>query len=86
MPEVSRFHGIVITMYDKDHGPPHFHARYAEYFGKYTIQDLRKLSGNLPGRIHAAVLEWASDHREELMDNWNALQNDESIRKIKPLI
>ncbi|MDP4199506.1 MAG: DUF4160 domain-containing protein [Bacteroidota bacterium] len=86
MPEISRFLGIVITMYEKDHGPPHFHARYAEYFGKYSIQDLRLLAGNLPRRIHSAVLEWASDHREELMDNWNALLNDQPIKKIEPLI
>jgi hypothetical protein len=27
MPEISRFFGIVIAMYDEDHEPPHFHAR-----------------------------------------------------------
>jgi hypothetical protein len=30
MPELSRFHGIVIKMYFGDHDPPHFHAEYAE--------------------------------------------------------
>jgi hypothetical protein len=29
MPEVSRFYGIVITMYFDEHNPPHFHAQYA---------------------------------------------------------
>ncbi len=28
MPEISRFFGIVIAMYYRDHQPPHFHARY----------------------------------------------------------
>ena len=28
MPALSRFYGIVITMYVLDHGRPHFHARY----------------------------------------------------------
>jgi len=27
MPEISRFLGIVITMYFNDHNPPHFHVR-----------------------------------------------------------
>ncbi|MEH1854468.1 MAG: DUF4160 domain-containing protein [Nostoc sp.] len=27
MPEISRFFGIIITMYYNDH-PPHFHVRY----------------------------------------------------------
>ncbi len=28
MPEISRFLGIVITMYYSEHPPPHFHVRY----------------------------------------------------------
>lgn len=28
MPAISRFYGIVISMYSGDHPPPHFHARY----------------------------------------------------------
>ena len=28
MPEISRFLGIIITMYFDDHDPPHFHVRY----------------------------------------------------------
>ena len=31
MPEISRFLGIVIRMYYRDHAHPHFHAEYAEY-------------------------------------------------------
>ena len=27
MPEISRFFGMVITMYYDDHAPPHSHAR-----------------------------------------------------------
>lgn len=28
VPEVSRFLGIVIAMYYREHAPPHFHAKY----------------------------------------------------------
>ncbi len=28
MPTISRFLGILITMYWSDHSPPHFHAKY----------------------------------------------------------
>lgn len=31
MSELCRFLGIVITMFDDDHNPPHFHVRYGEY-------------------------------------------------------
>ena len=86
MPEISRFFGIVITMYAHDHGPPHFHARYGEYFAKYSIEDLRLLDGTLPSRVNAFVLEWAFIHRTELMENWEALIQDKPIVKIQPLV
>ena len=31
VPVISRFFGIVITMYWDDHNPAHFHAKYGEY-------------------------------------------------------
>jgi hypothetical protein len=31
MPELCRFLGIVIAMYYRDHGPPHFHAIYGGF-------------------------------------------------------
>jgi len=31
MPVISRFFGIIITMYWNDHNPPHFHAQYGEH-------------------------------------------------------
>ena len=37
MPEISRFYGIVITMYWNDHNPPHFHARYGEWITEIDI-------------------------------------------------
>ena len=30
VPEISRFYGIVVSMYFNDHGKPHFHARYGD--------------------------------------------------------
>jgi len=31
VPELSRFLGIVIAMFYRDHAPPHFHATYGEF-------------------------------------------------------
>lgn len=39
MPEISRFLGIVITMFYREHGPPHFHASYGEYNIVVSILD-----------------------------------------------
>jgi hypothetical protein len=85
MPEISRFLGIVIAMYFKDHAPPHFHAKYSEQRASFTIQELQLLEGTLPPRIVSLVLEWAFLHREELMENWERARREEPLRKIAPL-
>jgi hypothetical protein len=51
MPEICRFLGIVITMYYKEHAPPHFHAKYGEYRGVFSINDLRITEGELPKKL-----------------------------------
>jgi hypothetical protein len=86
MPEVSRFLGIVIAMYFKEHAPPHFHAKYGSQRAAFSIEDLRLIEGKLPQRIVSLVLEWAFQHREELLENWNRAQQREDIHKIEPLV
>jgi hypothetical protein len=85
MPEISRFFGIIIFMYFDEHNPPHFHARYNEERAMISIQELKILEGNLSRRALALVLEWANEHRAELIDNWNSLQTTGDFSKIAPL-
>jgi len=86
MPEVSRFLGIVIVIYYRDHPPPHFHAKYAGQTGVFSIADLKLTEGALPRRVIALVLEWAFEHREELMENWELAMARKPLRKIPPLV
>lgn len=85
MPEISRFFGIIIAMFYKDHNPPHFHVRYAEYKATVEIDSLKILSGNLPPRALGLVVEWASMHRDELMDDWEKAEKLQELNKIAPL-
>jgi len=43
MPEISRFLGIVISMYFNEHHPPHFHIRYNDYRASMSIENLNIL-------------------------------------------
>lgn len=86
MPEISKFLGIVIRMYAREHNPPHFQAYYGEHEASFSIEPLEMIKGKLPPRIHGIVIEWASMHTKELMDNWAVLQKGESFKKIKPLV
>lgn len=87
MPEISRFLGIVIAMYyNEDHPVPHFHAKYAGQTGVFSITDLRQIEGHLPRRIIALVIEWAFEHRDELLVDWELGRAGEPFRKIEPLV
>jgi hypothetical protein len=86
MPEISRFLGIVIKMFYDDHNPPHFHVEYNEYLAEINIETLEILAGEIPNRIYTIVLEWATIHRKELIDDWNLSKINEQPKKIEPLV
>ena len=86
MPEISRFFGIVITMYADDHAPPHFHARYSEHQAVIKIEDGEPITGSLPRHALRLVQDWAELHKEELLQNFNESNKDDPhFIKIKPL-
>ena len=86
MPELSRFFGIVIGMYYQDHKLPHFHAKYSGQTGVFSLPDLRLIEGQLPPRVIGLVLEWAFEHRDELLADWELAQTKKPLRDISPLV
>lgn len=85
MPTISIFYGIIIQMFWDDHAPPHFHALYAEHEVLININTLEIIKGSMPRRALALVLEWASLHRAELLEDWNLCDQHQSPKKIPPL-
>jgi len=84
MPEISRFFGIRICMYHAEHGPPHFHAVYAEFKIKVDIRT-GSVSGRFPPRALGLVKEWYHQHREDLLADWNLAVALKPLEKIEPL-
>jgi hypothetical protein len=82
MPEISRFLGIIITMYFDEHDPPHFHVRYNEHRASVDIRTLNITVGSLPAKVRGLVQEWAELHKDELLDMWNS----KDFHKIDPLV
>ena len=70
MPKVSEFYGIKILFYLREHGVPHFHARYAGKRVSVAIDPLEILEGSIPPRATRLVFEWARLHRAELLQCW----------------
>lgn len=85
MPEVSRFYGISIYLYPREHPPAHFHAIYGDDEAVFDIATLRVLEGALSNRTRALVLEWAALHRDELFIAWERLRAGQNPGKIAPL-
>lgn len=85
VPTLSVFYGIVIQMFWDEHAPPHFHALYGEHEAMVDIRTLEILRGHLPRRALVLVMEWASLHRAELLEDWDLCVRRQSPRKIAPL-
>ena len=86
MPEICRFLGIIISIYYKEHAPPHFHAKYGGQRAAFSINELKQIEGSLPKRIISLILEWAFEHRDELMEDWKLAERNKELKKIDPLV
>lgn len=82
MPEISRFLGIIISMYFDEHNPPHFHVQYNEYRASMDIKNLNITVGSLPAKVRGLVEEWAELHRDELLIMWETKE----FHRIQPLV
>jgi hypothetical protein len=84
MPEISRFLGIIIAVFYRDHVPPHFHAKYGDFEITVTI-DSGLVGGQFPRRALTHVLEWHSLHKAELLENWKLAEERKPLKPIPPL-
>ena len=88
MPELCRFFGIIIRMFAEagaQHHVPHFHAYYQEDVGIFSVDPVEMIAGSLPRRQRRLVEAWAELHQNELLADWNVLQEGRPPRPIEPL-
>lgn len=84
MPEISRFRGISIRMYYRDHAPPHFHATIGEHEILVEIAS-GDIAGRFPKSALVSVLEWYESHVAELQANWELARQELPLTPIAPL-
>ena len=84
MPVISRFFGIIIAIYWRDHPPPHFHAKYGD---QEIIVEIKtgKITGNISNRALSMIQEWREIHKKELLNDWELEEQNKPLRKIQPL-
>jgi len=72
-------------MFFRDHYPPHFHAAYNEFRAAIAIEDLSVIE--LSPTALALVRKWATQHRQELLENWEAMTTGyKKYKKIQPMV
>lgn len=84
MPVISRFFGIIIFMFWRDHAPPHFHAKYGEE--EITVEIKSGIvNGSMSKRALQMVQEWREQHIDELLEDWGRAEKRRSLVAIKGL-
>jgi hypothetical protein len=81
------FLGIIIRMYCElgPHHAAHFHAYYGGEEAVFGLDPIELLAGSLPPRQTRLVIAWAELHQQELVADWNRLQDGEEPWPIRPL-
>lgn len=94
MPLLAVFFGITITVFFRDHNPPHVHASHgsrrgrlgaAEWTAQVTIRDGEVIGGHIPTRDLKLVRVWLRAHQEELNEAWQVARRGETPARIEPL-
>jgi hypothetical protein len=85
MPIVSTFFGIVIRMFYREHGPPHFHAEHQGQQASFSLSGDVVAGGIRSGTALRLVREWALLHRSEIEANWEKMKAGQPLERIEPL-
>ena len=75
---------IIVSLYWKDHNPPHIHFSYGDYECSISVLD-RVVDGQAPVKVIAKVNEWIDLHEAEILTLWEKAQKGEKLNKIEPL-
>ena len=72
MPCIKIIDGIKVYIYTRDHNPPHFHVRIAEY-EELIIKTLDTYSGEIPAKHRKKIIKWAQQNQNYILKQWNKL-------------
>jgi hypothetical protein len=60
-----------------DHNPPHFHVTAADADLMIDLRTFEIMAGSAPRKVAEKALEWAREHRDELLAKWSELNERE---------
>ncbi len=74
--------GVRLTVYPRDHPPPHFHARIAEHEALISVATGEVIEGSLPKPKLAAVMRWYVAHQDEIAYLWREVHDRRFVRRL----
>jgi hypothetical protein len=87
MREISRFLGVFVFFCNEKTPDAHIHVRYNEHQGIIKVNPAVLMSGYLPPRVLALMVEWITINTQQLQNSWDALQRgEENLPPITPLL
>jgi hypothetical protein len=85
MPVISKFYGIVVRLLHAQSLGAHIVATYGDTELVVRLWPLRIVQGDAPKRVRDLVLEWATQHQQELLSAWHYCVDGRAPVQIKPL-
>ena len=73
MPALKTIDKIKIDIYSREHPPPHFHAKFAEFEELIEIETLETYAGKIPRVQRKKVTDWAVNNKQFLLDTFKQL-------------
>lgn len=70
MPVIAEFDGIRVSMYYRDHPPPHVHLEHGGRRAQIEILGLEVIAGSLPPPVLRKARRWVRARRAALALNW----------------
>jgi hypothetical protein len=66
-----------ITMYFRDHPPPHVHiVTSSKQEAQLRLSDFSVLAGHVPPPVLSKARAWTAANSDQLREKWNALHPD----------
>ena len=62
-----------VSVYGREHGVPHFHIEGPGFRCSVAIATLEVIVGAAPVGVQRVAIEWAREHRAELLAKWQEL-------------
>ena len=73
MPTLKIIDNIKIDIFSREHPPPHFHAKFAEFEELIEINSLETYAGRIPKVQRKKVIDWAVENKKFLLDIFQQL-------------